>query len=75
MTKKRNPNTLEEKVPVFLPRADEGEDFVTVTVNGINYQIACGTEVFVPRKVALILAASARQEEAAYRFIHGLESR
>lgn len=55
-----------EKVAVTV-RRPEGtkENFCTVTVNGVNYQIAYGKEVFVPRFVKLILDESDRNRETA----------
>ena len=71
-TKAKKDNYFEERVPIIVPRTEQGQDSVTVTVNGINYVIRCGTQVKVPRKVALVLEQSARQEEAAHRFMQDL---
>lgn len=79
-TKKEREDFYNEKVAVTV-RRPEGtkENFCTVTVNGVNYQIAYGKEVFVPRFVKLILDESDRNretaeeasEELAQQFING----
>ncbi|MDP4133550.1 MAG: hypothetical protein Q8882_06015 [Bacillota bacterium] len=65
----------EEKVPVFIPRKHEGEEQITVTLNGVNYLIQCAKQVMVPRKVAMVIKNSNMQEENAYRYISGLTER
>lgn len=55
-----------EKVPVFVRRPEGSKDnFFTVTLNGINYQIRYGVEVMVPRSVKLIIEESERNRERA----------
>lgn len=76
-TKKTTANTKElgeaeraefyaERVPVMVRRPEGSKDnFCTVTINGVNYQIEYGKEVFVPRCVKLILDESERNKEIA----------
>ncbi|MBS6831696.1 MAG: hypothetical protein KH216_02500 [Clostridiales bacterium] len=49
------------------------KDDVTVTVNGVNYQIRRGVQVTVPRKVALVLERSRMQEAEAQAFMDSLK--
>ena len=73
MTKKENKNKsnssleyLKERVPITLRRPEsEKKDFRTVTVNGINYQIAYGHQVMVPRFVAKVIEESEKNAELA----------
>ena len=59
-------NYLNERVPVTLKRPEsEKKDFLTVTVNGVNYQIAYGKQVLVPRFVAEIIRESEKNEQIA----------
>lgn len=59
-------NYLNERVPVTLKRPEsEKKDFRTVTVNGVNYQIAYGKQVLVPRFVAEIIRESEKNEQIA----------
>lgn len=63
----------EELVPVFLIKDnDKYKDDVTVTINGVNYQIQRGKEVMVPRKVAIVLENSSQQEAIAQQMIEKL---
>ena len=56
-------NYLNERVPVTLKRPEsEKKEFRTVTVNGVNYQIAYGKQVLVPRFVAEIIRESEKNE-------------
>lgn len=62
----KKPSYMEEKVPVFLLKPEtETENAVTVTINGYNYRVAYGKKVMVPRKVALILEESMRNQQVA----------
>lgn len=64
----------EEPVPVMLIRDNtKYKDDVTVTVNGINYQIQRGVQVMVPRKVALVLERSRNQEIEAQKYVESLK--
>ena len=55
---------MDEKVPVFLIKPEsETENAVTVTINGYNYRVAYGKKVMVPRKVALVLEESMRNQQ------------
>lgn len=55
-----------EKVPVMVRRPEGIKDnFCTVTINGINYQIEYGKEVLVPRSVKFILDEAERNRERA----------
>ena len=57
---------LKERVPVTLKRPEsEKKEFRTVSVNGINYQIAYGKQVLVPRFVAEIIKESEKNEQIA----------
>lgn len=57
---------LEEKVPVQLMKDNNKyKHDLTVTHNGVNYQIQRGKPVMVPRFVAFILEESHRQEMVA----------
>ncbi len=65
-TKKQKEAYLNERVPVTLKRPEsEKKEFRTVTVNGVNYQIAYGKQVFVPRFVAEIISESEKNEQIA----------
>lgn len=64
----------EESVPVMLIKDNaKYKDDVTVTVNGINYQIQRGVQVSVPRKVALVLERSHMQELDAQAYMESLK--
>lgn len=55
-----------EKVPVMVRRPEGSkENSFTVTLNGVNYQIEYGKEVFVPRAIKLIIDESERNKEKA----------
>ena len=63
-----------ELVPVLLIKdSNRYKDDVTVTVNGINYQIQRGVPVMVPRAVALVLERSRSQELAAQAYVESLK--
>ena len=63
-----------EPVPVMLIKDNTRyKDDVTVTVNGINYQIQRGVPVTVPRCVALVLERSRNQELAAQEYLESLK--
>ncbi len=63
-----------ESVPVMLMKDHSRyKDDVTVTVNGVNYQIRRGVSVMVPRCVALALERSHAQELAAESYLEGLK--
>ncbi len=63
-----------EPVPVMLMKDNNRyKDDVTVTVNGVNYQIQRGVPVTVPRSVALVLERSHNQELAAQAFLESLK--
>ncbi len=64
--KKQKEDYLNERVPVTLHRPEsEKKEFRTVSVNGVNYQIAYGKQVLVPRFVAEIIKESEKNEEIA----------
>lgn len=69
----RQKRYFNERVPVTLIK-DGGKykDDVTVTINGTNYQIRRGETVMVPRKVALVLERSRRQEMQAQQMLDDL---
>lgn len=63
-----------ELVPVLLMKDNRRyKDDVTVTLNGINYQIQRGVPVMVPRAVALVLERSRKQELAAQEYLESLK--
>lgn len=63
-----------EPVPVMLIKDNaKYKDDVTVTVNGLNYQIQRGVQVMVPRSVALVLERSRKQEIAAQEYMESLK--
>lgn len=63
-----------EPVPVMLVKDNaKYKDDVTVTVNGVNYQLRRGVQVMVPRKVALALERSRMQEAEAQAFMDSLK--
>ncbi len=63
-----------EPVPVLLMKDNSRyKDAVTVTVNGVNYQIQRGVSVMVPRNVALVLERSHKQELAAEEYLESLK--
>ena len=63
-----------EQVPVMLIKDNaKYKDDVTVTVNGVNYQIQRGVQVMVPRCVALALERARKQEMDAREFMDSLK--
>ncbi|MBQ2613789.1 MAG: hypothetical protein IJB80_00450 [Clostridia bacterium] len=78
MATKQNKQATEayykELVPVLLMKDNSRyKDDVTVTVNGVNYQIQRGVPVKVPRCVALVLERSRKQELAAQEYVESLK--
>ena len=62
-----------EIVPLVLVRDKRNsKDDLTVTLNGINYQIKRGVPVSVPRGVALVVERARQQEYAAEKYIDSL---
>lgn len=74
-TKSRNLEAYyKELVPVMLIKDNNRyKDDVTVTVNGLNYQIQRGISVMVPRCVALVLERSQKQEMEAQAYVESLK--
>lgn len=73
-TEKSYEKYYNEPVPVMLVKDNaKYKDDVTVTVNGVNYQIRRGVQVTVPRKVALVLERSRMQEAEAQAFMDSLK--
>ncbi len=72
---KRTPEDYyKELVPVMLIKDNNRyKDDVTVTVNGINYQLQRGVSVMVPRSVALVLERSRQQEMEAQEYLESLK--
>ena len=63
-----------EPVPVMLVKDNwKHKDDLTVTVNGVNYQIKRGESVTVPRKVALAVERADKQAAAAETYIDSLK--
>ncbi len=62
---------MDEKVPVTV----NGENDITVTLNGVNYRIKKGHSVMIPRKAALIIEEAARQDTAAREYLEMLGKR
>ena len=63
-----------EPVPLMLIKdKSKNKDDLTVTVNGVNYQIKRGVPVTVPRCVALAVERSHKQELAAEEYIESLK--
>lgn len=63
-----------EPVPVMLIKDNaKYKDDVTVTVNGVNYQIKRGVQVTVPRKVAMVLERAKEQEAEAQAYMDSLK--
>lgn len=63
-----------ESVPVLLTKDNNRyKEAVTVTLNGINYQIQRGAPVMVPRGVAMVLERSRKQELAAQEYVDSLK--
>ena len=63
---------LNERVPITLHRPEsEKKEFRTVSVNGVNYQIAYGKQVQVPRFVAEIIKESEKNEEIGKSSLEG----
>lgn len=59
--------------PVMLMKDNQNyKDDVTVTYNGVNYQIQRGKQVMVPKFLKLILEDSHRQQMRAADFSAGL---
>ena len=48
------------------------KDDVTVTVNGVNYQIQRGVEVEIPKSVAEVIEHSAAQDQKTAELIDSL---
>ena len=76
-TKKKDPKEyLFEPVTVTLVKDDlRYTDDVTVTYNGVNYQIKRGIPVEVPRIIQMILDDSLRQKTAATDYSRNLEEK
>lgn len=67
-------NFYMQPVPLMLVKdKSKHKDDLTVTVNGINYQIKRGVPVTVPRCVALAVERSHKQELAAEEYIESLK--
>ncbi len=74
MTQQEYEAHYNEPVPVLLIKDNaKYKDDVTVTVNGTNYQIQRGVQVMVPRKVALALERSHKQELKAQAYMESLK--
>lgn len=74
ITKQSTEAYYKELVPVMLMKDNSRyKDDVTVTVNGINYQIQRGVSVMVPRSVALVLERSHKQELEAQAYVESLK--
>lgn len=71
MAERKNTTDFDEKVEITLPKI-RGNDDVTVTFNGVNYQILRGVSVKVPKSVALILERSEKQSQAAQELVDRL---
>lgn len=74
MATAKNVIDFDEKVEITLPKVREGDD-VTVTLNGVNYQIQRGVSVKVPRSVAMIIERSEKQSQAAQELVDRLSRR
>lgn len=73
-TEKELENFYMEPVPLMLVKdKSKNKDDLTVTVNGVNYQIKRGIPVTVPRCVALAVERSHKQELAAEEYIESLK--
>lgn len=72
-TKKEQIDRMNEKVTIKLFK-DNGKykDDLTVTVNGITYQIQRGKTVEVPRYIADVIAQSERQDTHTANMIEKL---
>lgn len=72
-TKKEQLDRMNEKVTIKLFK-DNGKykDDLTVTVNGITYQIQRGKTVEVPRYIADVIAQSERQDTHTANMIEKL---
>lgn len=71
---KENKNYYTEPVPIMLNKDNNRyKEDLTVTVNGVNYQIQRGVSVMVPRCVALVLERSRKQESAAQAYLDSLK--
>ena len=82
MTKTKTTLTQEQELEKFysepvslmlIKDKSRKKDDLTVTVNGINYQIKRGVSVTVPRCVALAVERSHKQELAAEEYIESLK--
>lgn len=63
-----------EPVPVMLIKDNaKYKDDVTVTVNGVNYQLKRGVQITVPRKVAMVLERAKEQEAEAQAYMDSLK--
>lgn len=63
-----------ETVPVLLIKDNaKYKDDVTVTVNGVNYQLKRGVQLKVPRKVAMVLERAREQEAEAQAYMDSLK--
>lgn len=63
-----------EPIPMMLIKdKSKKKDDLTVTINGVNYQIKRGIPVTVPRCVALAVERSRKQEQEAEDYIESLK--
>lgn len=64
----------DEPVPVMLIKDNaKYKDDLTVTLNGTNYQIQRGVPVILPRRVALVIERSHKQEMDAQAYVDSLK--
>lgn len=64
----------DEKVPVMLIKDNaKYKDDLTVTLNGTNYRLQRGVQIMLPRRVALVIERSHKQELDAQAYVDSLK--
>lgn len=69
-----DPEYYEEKVSIFIPIEEGGSDELVVGHNGTIYKIQKGTEVEVPRKLAIIIKNSNAQAVAMKKYSESVKN-
>ncbi len=64
----------DEPVPIMLIKDNaKYKDDLTVTLNGTNYRLQRGVQIMLPRKVALVIERSHKQELDAQAYVDSLK--
>jgi len=70
---KKEEVTVEEKVMVFIPRDKDGDDAISVIVNGDVTRLQRGKRIMVSKAVADNLENSDRQDAIAFELMENLQ--